>query len=225
MNTCIVIPTFNESKAIARLIEEIKALNLNLRILVIDDGSEDDTSRIAAEHGASVLRNEKNQGKGASLIKGFDYALQNNFAAVITMDGDGQHLPQDIPHFLRMAEFSGSQIFVGNRMQTAKNMPLVRMLTNKFMSWLISLIIKQEINDTQCGFRLIKRQALEKIKLSATKYETESELLIRGARSGFRIESVSIKTIYGSQKSRINPLWDTLRFIGFIMKETWISRS
>ncbi|MCM8797352.1 MAG: glycosyltransferase family 2 protein [Candidatus Omnitrophica bacterium] len=225
MKVCVVIPTFNESKTIGRLIDDIKALNLNLDILVVDDGSRDDTSDIAIVHGAKVLKNAKNEGKGASLIKGFTYVLQNNFDAAIAMDGDGQHLAQDLPLFVRRAESSDSQIFVGNRMKAVKNMPLVRILTNRFMSWLISAITKQKISDTQCGFRLIKREALEKIKLSSTKYEIESEILIKCSRLGFKIESVPIKTVYGLEISRINPLRDTFRFIAFILKETWILRS
>ncbi len=110
-------------------------------------------------------------------------------------------------------------------MQKIKNMPLVRVLTNKVMSWLISQIAKQEIPDTQCGFRLIKKEVLAKLNLKTHKYETESEVLIRGSRLGFKIESVPIKTIYITEKSHINPFIDTLRFIRFILKEIWIMQS
>ena len=224
MKACIIIPTYNESKTIGWLIGQIKGLNLNLPVIVIDDGSGDDTSSIAGKSGAVVIRNKNNEGKGASLIKGFTYALQNNFDAVIAMDGDGQHLAEEIPSFLRTAESSDSKIFIGDRMQTVKDMPFVRLFTNKFMSWLISVIAKQKINDSQCGFRLIKKEALEKINLSTDKYEIESELLIKGAKAGFKIESIPIKTVYGKEKSRINPVLDTLRFIAFIVREIWITK-
>ncbi|HTZ11443.1 MAG TPA: hypothetical protein VMD04_03600, partial [Candidatus Margulisiibacteriota bacterium] len=114
---------------------------------------------------------------------------------------------------------SRSDIFIGNRMLKTKKMPLIRVLTNKFMSWLISRITHQDIPDTQCGFRLIRTDALRKLKLQAGKYETEAELLIRAARCGMKIESVRIETVYSGQKSRINPFIDTLRFIRFIVKE------
>lgn len=217
MKTCVVIPTFNEAGAIGELIESIRRQGLD--VIVIDDGSGDDTSAIARKKGAVVLRNSANEGKGASLKKGFGFALEQNYDAVITMDGDGQHRPDDIPYFMRLAQYSQGGIFIGNRMSRAANMPLLRLLTNKFMSWLISAIAKQRIPDTQCGFRLIKKEVLERLKLRTSKYETESEILIKAARAGFKVESVPIKSVYSGEKSKINPFVDTLRFVRFIIKE------
>ncbi len=219
MKVCVIIPTYNEAKSIACLIQRIRQQELG--VVVIDDGSQDNTSSIAKDNGAIVLRNETNEGKGASLAKGFRYALNTGTDAVITMDGDGQHLPEEIPYFLRLAEYSNSSLFIGNRMPKIKNMPYLRIFTNKFMSWLISFIVGQNIADTQCGFRLIKKEVLEKINLKTSKYETESEMIIKAARLGFKIESIPIKTIYAGEKSQINPIIDTLRFIKFIVKELW----
>lgn len=223
MKTCVIIPTYNESKAIGDLVRQIR--EQNLEVVVVDDGSADNTSLIAQQFGATVLRNNHNQGKGASLIKGFNYAKSKDYDAVITMDGDGQHLAQDLPYFIRLAKYSDSGIFIGNRMSKARGMPPVRLLTNKFMSWIISLIAKQNILDTQCGLKLIKAEVLEKLKLSTYKYETESEILIKASRLGFKIESVPIKTIYNGEKSQINPFVDTLRFLRFIFKNLWTTRS
>ncbi|MFH1199236.1 MAG: glycosyltransferase family 2 protein [Candidatus Omnitrophota bacterium] len=217
MKTCIIIPTLNEAKNIGQLVRQIR--QQNLEVFVIDDGSSDNTEKIAKEHGARVIRNQQNEGKGASLIKGIEHALKENFHAVITMDGDGQHLVEDIPYFIRLAQYSNSSIIIGNRMHKPKNMPLTRLLTNKFMSWLISAIAKQYIPDTQCGFRLIKREVLEKMKLHARRYEIESEILIKGARLGYKIETVTIKSVYNGNKSQINPFIDTIRFIKFVMRE------
>lgn len=222
MKTCVLIPTYNEAKTIAQLIRQIRSQNLE--VIVVDDGSMDDTSSIAQDSGAIILKNQANEGKGASLIKGFNYALEKGFDAVITMDGDGQHLPEDIPAFVRMAEDSNTAVFIGNRMSCIRNMPAFRVLTNKIMSWLISGITKQKIFDTQCGFRLIKREVLEKLNLMTKKYETESEILIRASRLGFKIESVPVNTVYKDEKSKINPLIDALRFIKFIFRELWITR-
>jgi len=220
---CVVIPTYNEAKAIGSLIRKIR--QQELEVVVIDDGSQDNTSEIAKDNGAIVLRNEDNEGKGASLIKGFRYAQDRDFDAVIVMDGDGQHLPEEIPYFIRLAQYSNSGIFIGNRMLKRKDMPLIRILTNKLMSWFISSLAKQKIPDTQCGFRLIKKEVLEKINLKTSKYETESEIIIKAARLGFKVESVPIKTIYNGEKSQINPAIDTLRFIKFIVRELWITKS
>ncbi len=222
MKTCVIIPTYNEAKAIGDLVCSIRSQNFE--VVVVDDGSADKTFKIASDCGATILRNEKNLGKGASLVKGFNYALANNFDAVVTMDGDGQHLAEDIQQFINVAKNSDSDIFIGNRMHKPRNMPWVRVLTNNAMSWFISGLVKQKIPDSQCGFRLIKKEALKKIDFITSNFEIESEMLIKGARLGFKIESVSIKTVYSGEKSRINPFVDTFRFLRFAIGELWISK-
>ncbi|MCX5709046.1 MAG: glycosyltransferase family 2 protein [Candidatus Omnitrophica bacterium] len=101
MKTCVIIPTYNESNTIASLVSQVRSLNLGL--VVVDDGSSDNTAVIAEKSGATVIRNELNQGKGSALVSGFKYCLKNNFDAAITMDGDGQHLPKDILEFITLA--------------------------------------------------------------------------------------------------------------------------
>jgi len=216
MNICVIIPAFNEAKNIANIIKRIKSYNL--KVLVIDDGSVDNTAEIALNSDVEVIKNKRNLGKGASLIRGFDYALKNNFDAVITMDADGQHLPEDLPKFIQKAKQSNNSIFIGNRMLNPLKMPLIRKLTNRVMSFLISLIIKQKVPDTQCGFRLIKRELLEKLKLNTKHYDTESEIIIKSALLGYAIESIPIRCVYESKKSQINPIVDTFRFIWFLIK-------
>ena len=222
MKACVVIPTHNESKAIAGLVAEVRKQGFD--VLVVDDGSIDNTSKLAGEAGAVVLRNKVNQGKGASLIKGFNYTLSHGYDAVITMDGDGQHLPEDISYFIRLAEYSESGLIIGNRMSKARGMPGLRLATNMFMSWVISKAAGQKIPDTQCGFRLLKKKVIQKLSLETDKYETESEILIKASRLGFKIESVPIKTIYAGEKSQINPFIDTIRFLRFIIKELWTTK-
>jgi len=222
MNTCVIIPTYNEAKTIGNLIRSIRSQNLE--VIVVDDGSQDDTYKIASDCGAVVLRNENNLGKGTSLVRGLNYALAKNFDAAITMDGDGQHLAEEIPYFIRLARYSDGDILIGNRMHQTKNMPRIRVLTNKFMSWFISAVTRQKIPDSQCGFRLIKKEVLRKMSLVSSKFEIESEMLIKGSRLGFKIQSVPIKTVYSGEKSRIHPVIDTLRFFRFAIKELWTTK-
>jgi glycosyltransferase involved in cell wall biosynthesis len=217
MRTCVIIPAYNESKAISALINQIHTIGL--KVILIDDGSGDDTVKISMQAGAEVLRNQTNVGKGASLIKGYAFAVSQGFDAVISMDGDGQHSADDIKMFIQKAEVSDCGIVVGNRMSMTRGMPFLRIITNRFMSRIISAITGQHIPDTQCGFRLVKKEVLQRMDFSTSKYETESEILIKAARLGFKIESAPIKTIYAGQKSQINPFVDTLRFIRFIILE------
>lgn len=218
MKTCVIIPTHNESNTIAGLISQIR--NLNFDLVVIDDGSTDSTAVIAEKSGAAVIRNTINQGKGAALIRGFEYCLKNNFDAAITLDGDGQHLPEDIPNFVSLADKKEEiGIIIGNRMFNRRNMPFIRVITNKFMSWLLSKIIGQKIYDSQCGFRLIKRKVLEKVSLKTHKFEIESEIIIEAGRNGVKIESIPIQTVYRKERSHINPFVDTFRFFRFISRK------
>lgn len=223
MKACVVIPTYNESAAIGGIVREIRGQGR--QVIVVDDGSSDDTARISRDNGAVVLKNAKNQGKGFSLVCGLKYALAHNFEAAVIMDGDGQHEPKDIPRFVWKAEHSDSGIVIGNRMHNPRTMPIIRVLTNKFMSWLISRLIKQKVPDTQCGFRLIKREVLERIRFTTHRFETESEILIQAAQSGYKIESLPIESVYQREKSRINPFFDTIRFINFIFRQIWTIKS
>ncbi|MFA6384154.1 MAG: glycosyltransferase family 2 protein [Candidatus Omnitrophota bacterium] len=222
MKTIVIIPTHNESSNISALISAIRRQGIDT--VVIDDGSTDDTFRIASQSRSIVLQNDHNIGKGASLIKGFEFAISKGYDTVITMDGDGQHLPQDIPTFLEAARLKKTGVIIGNRMQSVANMPKIRVLTNSFMSWVISCITKQHIPDSQCGFRLIKKEVLQRIKLRTKNFEIESEMLIEAGRAGFTITSVPIKTIYNNERSHIHPVRDTIRFFKYLFERTkWIT--
>lgn len=222
MKICVVIPAYNEERAIGPLASEIRSRGLD--VLVIDDGSTDSTAVAARGAGATVLSRMPNRGKGASLATGFSWALEHGYEAVITVDGDGQHHPEDIAQFLTVAA-KGYGIVVGNRLHNPRSMPLTRLLTNRFMSWIISSVTGQRIPDTQCGFRLITREVLEGVKVETSKYEIESEILIKSARKGFTIASVPIKSIYLNEQSYINPVADTFRFVRYLWRELFTRRT
>ena len=213
----VIIPAYNEEEALAGLIEQVKAKRLS--VLAVDDGSIDNTYPVAQKHADIALQNNKNLGKGISLRKAISHLLkEQDFDYIITMDGDGQHGVGDLDKFLEQAK-KGAFFVVGNRMDNPSRMPQTRVLTNKFMSWLISRIAGQKIPDSQCGYRLIKREVLEKIIISTKKYEIESEMLIKTARWGFPIVSIPIKSIYSKNlRSKIRPFADAVRFIKFISR-------
>lgn len=217
MKITILIPSFNEGKTIGWLVKTVKEDGYDC--VVIDDGSQDDTARIAVENGAEVIINEQNLGKGASLRRAFSIVAERNADAIIVMDGDGQHLPCDIPPFIQCYKEKKPGIIVGNRMQKSKGMPFVRWMTNHAMSLIISAMCGQWIPDTQCGFRLIDIKVLKNLRLNTEKFEIESEMLLDAARKGYKIESVSITTVYEGQVSAIHPVKDTLRFFNFIFKK------
>ena len=217
MKIIVVIPAHNEAKNIGPLVAAIRALDYDC--LVIDDGSLDATYSVAIAAGASVLKTERQSGKGNALKIGFEYALKNSYEALIAMDGDGQHSPADIAAFVECYKTKGADIICGNRMPNPRGMPFVRLLTNNFMSWLISLICRQHIPDTQCGFRLIKTQVLQALTLECSDFEIETEVLVKARKKGFNVASVDIQSIYNGEVSKIKPVRDSFRFLAYLFRE------
>ena len=216
----VIIPAYNAGLTISELIEKTSKFVNKSDIVVVDDGSEDQTLGIAQRAGAVVLKHERNRGKGEALKNGFKYALKKNYQAIITMDADLQHDPESIPDFAcRVDNIPG--IIIGTRKRNLKIMPFARWLTNNLTSAIVSVLSGQSIRDSQSGYRLISTQVLKNVKLKSKKYDLESELLIKAARRGFQIREVPIKTIYGGGKSFINPLVDTGRFIKLMWRSLW----
>ena len=218
IKTCILIPAYNEEKRIAAVVREVRDYCPD--VIVIDDGSPDDTDKVAAEAGATVLEHVHNQGKGAALQTGFDYARAHGFDLAITMDADGQHAPSDIPAFLQAYERTHSPVLVGNRMGNVAGMPWLRRVVNRFMSDLLSRVMGQHVPDSQCGFRLYHRSAFPEGPYDAhsQRFAAESEILLRLSLAGRKIGAVTIQTIYGDEKSKINPFTDTLRFFRMLRR-------
>lgn len=214
---CVLIPVLNEAQAIGAVVSSLRVQDLD--VVVIDDGSTDDSGAIARQNGATVIRHDVKKGKGQSLRDGFRYALEHGYDGVITMDGDGQHDAADIKQFLRLAAKERPGMVVGNRMVNPRGMPCVRYLTNRFMSSLISRACGQRIPDTQCGYRYIDSSVLREVPLACDDFEIETELLMKSSKQGFRIESVPVMTIYRDEESKINPWKDTVRFITYFIKE------
>jgi len=213
-NGCIIIPGYMESGRIGPVVEG--AVKYCKNVVVIDDGSSDGTSEEAKKAGAVVIRHDVNKGKGVSLDDGFRYAREHGFEFIITMDADGQHDPSDLSSFLCAYKSGGVQVCIGNRMADPSGMPLVRRITNLFMSWLLSRRMGQWVPDTQCGYRLYQCDILDGISLESARFEAESEILLFLADRGVRMGAVPVKVIYRDEKSKIHPVSDTIRFISMI---------
>lgn len=213
---CVVIPCYNVAYALDDILAQLRLDPVD--VVVVDDGSTDATSETALTHKVKVIKNNHNLGKGASLRRGFAYALSQGYEAVITMDGDGQHLPSDIKCFLK-AESSTPEadMIIGSRMAHPMGMPWLRRLTNIVMSGLISRMCGQNIPDTQNGFRLIRSRLLGRLELHSNKFEIETEIILKAAAYGVKITSIPIASVYKNHPSRISPLLDTFRFIRFIL--------
>lgn len=212
MRTAILIPAYNEGAHIHDLIAQCKIFLPD--ILVYDDGSTDNTVAEAKRAGAEVIMHAKNQGKGQTLFDGFDVWSARGFDAVICLDADGQHAPDEIPLFLQAGN-NGADLVIGNRMDARKTMPLVNWYTNIVTSLVVSFLTRRRIHDSQVGYRLLKCAAWQKIKsrILSRNFEFESEMLVMAGREKLTLAEVPIKTIYGNEVSKISAWQDTIRFI------------
>ena len=211
-----IIPAYCEGRFIGGVVSQ--ALQFVQAVLVVDDGSPDNTATEAEAAGAKVIRHPTNLGKGAALKTGLDYAVSVQAAFSLFLDGDGQHDPSEIPAFIEAINCSNADLVVGNRMGNLESMPLIRRWTNQFMSWQIGRICKIPIPDSQCGFRLARKELLPVLMAPSNRFEFESESIILAARQGFRLGFVPIRTIYTDQHSKIRPLRDTMRYLRLIRK-------
>jgi glycosyltransferase involved in cell wall biosynthesis len=210
--TCaVVIPCFNEGASIAALVAAVRQ-QLPC-VMVANDGSTDDTAILAGDAGAVVLHHERNLGKGAALKTGLSQALTQGFEWAVTLDGDGQHAPEDLPALLRCAGQTGALLVIGNRMDNARAMPWLRRRVNRWMSRKLSQRAGRQLPDTQSGFRLIHLRTWAALPLKTERFEVESETLMAFLAAGQRVEFVPIRVVRSNRSSHIHPVTDSLRWL------------
>lgn len=219
----LLIPAYNEERQIGKVIKN--CIKYRLDIIVVDDGSIDKTTQIiekikALGHCQLIfLRHEKNQGKGAALQTGFKYVLEKKYQGVITIDADAQHETEEINDFLALIEKEAPDLIIGNRLEDHQGMPFIRLLTNRFTSWTISLLAGQKIADTQSGFRYLSYRLLKNVELRTKNFDTESEIILKAAWLGLKIKNIPISTIYHQDAvSQVNPFLDAVKFFKLISK-------
>lgn len=206
-----LIPCFNEAATIADVVcDVVEHLPV---VLVMDDGSTDETFARAAEAGAEIVRHAANRGKGAALRVGFQHLRDRGFTWALTLDGDGQHAARNIPDFLRCAGNTRAALVIGNRLTEGKRMPWLRRSVNRWMTRRLSYRAGVAFADSQCGFRLVNLAALAAVPLVSDHFEIESEMLLAFAAASWRIEFVPVEVIYRPRASKIHPLLDTWRWL------------
>jgi len=221
----VVIPAYNEAGAIGRVVRGLRAWGAP--VVVVDDGSTDETVARAEEAGATVLSNGGNKGKGEALIRGFKYALEQGRELILTFDGDGQHDPALLPLFLNAREIHQADIVVGRRQMSWTDMPPMRFLTNRCMSAVVTWMGGKRITDTQCGLRLFRDEVVRSLlfgprrKVVSRRYAFESELLIEACYHKFHLVEVDVPTVYNGAASSIRPFVDTMRFFRMMMNIMW----
>ncbi len=217
MRLAALVPAYQAAAKLGDVLLRLAALEQPPAVLVVDDGSPDDTAEVARRHGARVHSFATNRGKGHALLAGFA-ALRDEFDAVVTLDADGQHPPECLPALVRAAE-RGADLVLGTRARTS-DMPLARRFANAFSSRWATWLAGQRVSDSQCGYRLHSSRLLERTPLTPGRYEVETEMVVRAARLGFRIAEVEIPTIYGEERSQVRAFQDVPRIIGTLLRLT-----
>lgn len=216
----VVIPAYNEEKHIADVIKRTR--NSGWPVVVIDDGSGDSTARLAEAAGATVVRHETNKGKGQAILTAVEWVLASSFEAAVFLDADGQHAPEEVGRFVTEYEICGADLIIGTRMSDIASMPIVRRMSNRLSSLMISIVSGQRITDSQSGFRMMSRRMLEYLRETGggSGFEFESEMIINAVRDGIKYSEVPISCIYGDEKSHYAPVRDAARFARVMAHQT-----
>jgi len=206
---CVLIPAYNAQWTLGSVLEKVGVLKIDT--LVVDDGSSDQTGRVASEHGVELLSHSLNLGKGAALRTGFQSILQKDYRVIITLDADGQHDPAEIPFLLKIFQRVKPDLLIASRAAEFGKMTFLRRFWNRLGVKAVARLCHSDITDSQSGFRLIRAEILREIDLSTSRFETELELLIKACKRGFSVLSVPIITqkIDGTASSHFRPVTDT----------------
>jgi len=216
--TIAIIPCCNEESTIGSVVLRTKRF-VN-QVLVIDDGSSDETKKVAKEAGAIVISHRKNKGKGAAIRTGFQYALQNDYDYVVTIDGDGQHNPVEIPDLLGNVINNGNDISIGFRVGNSTEMPMWRRVGKRVLDYTTSMGTGGFVTDSQCGFRAFNKKAVESIAptLKGNAFSVESEQLIKAHELGLKVINTNVSCKYNDlDTSTKNPASHGLSVLGYVL--------
>jgi glycosyltransferase involved in cell wall biosynthesis len=209
VNAVAIVPAFNEAGTIADVVTGLHGLVSH--VLIVDDGSTDETAERARAAGAEVLSRGTNTGKGSAVRAGLAQVMTGPFTHVLLLDGDLQHRPSEASRLLDAAERTGADLVLGERQFSREGMPAARYHANRIGSRALSWFVGAPVLDSQCGFRVCRLDALRNLPLRARGYEIETEMLVKLRRRGARLASVPITAVYTAERSKLRPVRDTTR--------------
>jgi len=214
----VCIPAYNVEHTINDLVK--RCLKYSNKVIVCDDGSTDSTSVMAEKAGASIIKHLTNKGKGAALKSLFAYSKELPIEVMITIDGDGQFLPEEIPKLAESILNNTSDVVIGYRFNNNNKIPMYRKLGNKFFDKITKLTAEFPFRDTQSGFRAYSKKAIRTIKFSTDGFGADSEILIDAAKKNLRISEKAITVIYntGGKTSTKNPISHSSDIFGSLIE-------
>lgn len=218
----VCIPAYNEETRIGRVVRE--ARRFAQQVIVCDDGSADKTAAEATDNGALVLRHDRNAGKGAALRTLLAMATRLSPDVIITLDADGQHDPSDIPKLVRSILTGSADVVIGSRFGNGNKIPIYRRVGNSILTTLTNMTAKTRVQDTQSGFRAYSSKVISSITINRNGMGVDSEILIKVAKGGFKIEEKKVSVKYEGETSTFNPLSHTLRVVWSLLRGNGLTR-
>ena len=214
----VCIPAFNEEKPIVDVIK--KSLKYVDQVIVCDDGSSDLTAEKAKIAGAVVIRHEKNMGKGHAMKSLFKYARDVDADVIVTIDGDGQFLAEQIPSLFQPILENSYDVVIGNRFSDDEEMPSYRKIGNKMLDRITKLAADLPFSDTQSGFRSYSKKAIQSIDFSTSGFGVDSEILIDAVDKGLRITETKVTVLYdtGLKTSTKDPISHSMSVIASLLE-------
>jgi|GEM_PF-405762 len=210
----IVIPSYKSADRLERFLPSLLTVAPPTHVCVVDDASEDGTGEICKRFDVACIPHAVNQGKGAALKTGFARAIERRMAWVITMDADGQHAVGDLEHFIdESCRRPSPGLIIGARSMLPGHMPLARIISNTLTSAILSMLTRQKIIDSQCGFRMYSARLISALPVTHNRFEMESEIILRACHAGFPVSFIRVQTLYCSDRSHISHFYDTIRWV------------
>jgi len=222
-SVCVVIPAYNEGGVIKGVVKditkELEASSMIYEVLVVNDGSKDDTAAQSKLGGAKVINHILNSGAGGATATGLSYANQHGFDFAVTMDADGQHLSKDVVAGIKKAQSTNVDLLIGSRLIDTTGMSKVKVLGNKGLSSITKLLFGVNVTDSQSGLRVFSRNALESLRWKTSGYEFCSEMLWRAKQLNLNISEYPIKAIYTEySKTKGQNNWNAINIVKSLVK-------
>lgn len=223
----IIIPAYNEAQVLGGVVKNVykaaRKSQYNVTVVVVNDGSKDETATVAQSAGAHVINHILNSGAGGATATGLSYANQRNFAMAATMDADGQHDPTDVIRGFEELEKTNADLVIGSRLINSKGMSRVKILGNKGLSFITFTLFGISSTDSQSGLRIFSQKALENLRWKTSGYEFCSEMLWRANQLGMKIHEYPIKAIYTDySKAKGQNNWNGVNILKSLIKRRFM---
>lgn len=220
---CVVIPAYNEGAVIGDVVRDVisqfKKTTYDYHVVVVNDGSKDDTASAAKNAGAHVINHILNSGAGGATATGLSYAEQHGADVAVTMDGDGQHAVDDVLDGVKRLIKTKADLLIGSRLIDSTGMSRVKILGNKGLTFVTFFLFGITTTDSQSGLRIFSRQALQQLRWKTSGYEFCSEMLWRARQIGLAIDEYPIRAIYTDySKSKGQNNWNAFNIVSALVR-------